>query len=428
MARRLGEILVELGACHSEQVAEALESQELVGGRLGTNLLELGALTEEALSSALSRRHGVPAVHGEIALDSRVVALLRPGHADRLDVLPYSLSGRRLAVLCLDPSDLRKLDEVAFATGKEVVPIVVPEARLWALLRAAHGLERPMRGLEVDWGRKLAAIPLERDPVPEAPDLMSECEFEALYSERTTVSALSGPSTPQPTPASAAPAAPTSRTSPFPSSQTPAPPTASSFGVFVSTDEVLATLQSEASLERPQDSLAIAIDGALATAPPPLSFEEASAALADVADRSAVARVVLRYACSRFKRAVLLTVHARGAYGWEGLGEGLTPQTVARVHVPLGTPGIVQTVVETRSHVLGPLGRTEANLRLLRALAGGAPRNAFAMPILARGKVVDVLYADNGRGGLVEPDGVGELLILASRISQSHDALLEGAR
>jgi prepilin-type processing-associated H-X9-DG protein len=50
------------------------------------------------------------------------------------------------------------------------------------------------------------------------------------------------------------------------------------------------------------------------------------------------------------------------------------------------------------------------------------------MPILARGQVVNVLYADGGRGGHVNPDGVGELLILAAKIAQSYDALLARAR
>jgi hypothetical protein len=109
------------------------------------------------------------------------------------------------------------------------------------------------------------------------------------------------------------------------------------------------------------------------------------------------------------------------------MGEGLTPELVARVHVPFGQPGIVQTVLESRSHVLGPLARTDANIRLLKALAGGAPKTSFAMPILARGKVVNVLYADDGRGRMVNPDGVGELLILAAKISQSYDELLARA-
>jgi prepilin-type processing-associated H-X9-DG protein len=147
-----------------------------------------------------------------------------------------------------------------------------------------------------------------------------------------------------------------------------------------------------------------------------------------VSGRGEIARIVLRYACARFRRVVLLAVHPHGADGWAGAGEGITRETVARLHVPLAEPGVVRTVVSTRAHFLGPLTRTEANIGLLRALAGGAPRTAFAMPILARGRVANVLYADGGRGGLVDPGCVGELLILASRISQSYGSLIARRR
>ncbi|HEY7726209.1 MAG TPA: hypothetical protein VH880_12795, partial [Anaeromyxobacteraceae bacterium] len=147
-----------------------------------------------------------------------------------------------------------------------------------------------------------------------------------------------------------------------------------------------------------------------------------------VQDREAIARIVLRCARSRFRRAVLLTVRGPVASGWEGLGDGLTPQVVAKVLVPADQPGVVQMVVANKAHFLGPLQKTPANVRFLRALGGGAPRNSFAMPILARGQVVNVLYADNGRGQLVDGAAVGELLILATKIAQSYDVLLARAR
>jgi hypothetical protein len=94
------------------------------------------------------------------------------------------------------------------------------------------------------------------------------------------------------------------------------------------------------------------------------------------------------------------------------------------IRLRLATPGVLDTVVRTRAHYLGPLPRTEANVRLLKALGGGVPRNALLVPILALGRVVNVLYADAGRGAMVDADGVGELLILATRIAQSYDALV----
>jgi hypothetical protein len=89
---------------------------------------------------------------------------------------------------------------------------------------------------------------------------------------------------------------------------------------------------------------------------------------------------------------------------------------------------IVDTVVRTQAHFLGPIPKTEANIRLLKALGGGVPANALVVPILAIGRIVNVFYADGGKGALVDAGGVGELLILATRIAKSYDALLERVR
>jgi hypothetical protein len=161
--------------------------------------------------------------------------------------------------------------------------------------------------------------------------------------------------------------------------------------------------------------------------PSALGFDEAVRFLDGVGDRDAIAHTVIRYARSRFRRAPLLTVHRGSVAGWEGLGEGLDRRTVLRVRVPLGTPGVLDTVVQSRAHFLGPLQKTDANLRLLKAIGGGVPRNAFVIPILSLGRVVNVLYADNGRGELVDASDVGELLILATKIAQSYDTLLRRA-
>ncbi len=161
--------------------------------------------------------------------------------------------------------------------------------------------------------------------------------------------------------------------------------------------------------------------------PSPMGFREAVLFLEGVADRQSIAQTVLRFARGRFKRAVLLTVQRGAAAGWEGLGEGLDPGRVRRLQVDLSGPGLLQMVVASQAHFLGPLQKTEQNLRFLKGLGGGAPRNAFALPILALGRVVNVLYLDNGRGGLVDASDAGELLILASKIAQSYDTLVRRA-
>jgi hypothetical protein len=161
--------------------------------------------------------------------------------------------------------------------------------------------------------------------------------------------------------------------------------------------------------------------------PAPVSFQEALALLAGVDDRHAIARTLLRYARTKFRRAVLFTVQRGEARGWAGLGEKLDAQAVSRMRLGLAAPGVVSMVVEARAHFLGPLPKTEANVRLLKFLGGGVPSSCFLVPILALGRVVNVLYADNGKGGRVDSGDLGELLILATKIAQSYDVLLARA-
>jgi hypothetical protein len=425
VAPRLGDLLVEDGACTAAAVRDALKNQIIFGGRLGTNLLELQAVGEEALAKALGRQHRVPSLSGSLKLDARTTRLLPAEVADRCDAVPYLVAERRLAVLVVDPRDLGSLDEVAFATGRRVHPIVAPEARVWALLREAYGIERNLRGLDVDFGRLGDAPAPERgasaEPAGVRPrvgeqDLMGEGEFEALYAKVAA--------TPSPTRGAAAPPPPPDDvielTDLLEPDAEPATPGA------VPTD-ILAALSREGG-HAPPPRFARPAPKREEPEPSPLGFDEAVRFLEGVGERGAIANTVLRYARSRFRRAVLLTVQRGVAHGWAGLGEKLGAAAVRQIRIPLGPPGIVDTVVRTRAHFLGPIPKTEANIRLLRALGGGVPGNAFLVPILAMGRVVNVFYADGGKGAMVDASGVGELLILATRIAKSYDALLARVR
>ena len=366
------------GACSAAAVREALQNQVIFGGRVGTNLLELEALGEDVLASALARRLGCRHVAGPLRPEREAVRLVPRELADRWDVVPITLSERSLSVAACDPGDLAMLDELAFATGRRVTAVVAAEVRIWALLRATYGIVRQLRGIELDAAAIAAPRPAAAprgEPRAPAGDLIDEAEFEALYGQLHR----------------GAPGAP---------------------------DEAVIDLTPDMLEPTPAPSAPPVPD------PGPLGFAEAVAALSGVAERAAIARIVLRYARTRVRRAMLFTVNRGVAQGWVGLGGGLSPAVVQAIRVRLGIPGVLDTVVRTRAHYLGPLPRTEANVRLLKALGGGVPKNALLVPILALGRVVNLLYADAGRGEVVDADGVGELLILATRIAQSYDALV----
>jgi hypothetical protein len=397
VASRIGELLVQDGACTPEALREALRNQVIFGGRVGTNLLELKAVDEEALARALGRLHRCPWVAGTaLEPEPEAVRAVPAEVADRCEVVPLQLADRHITVAACDPSNLSILDEVAFVTGKTVRAVVAPEARIWALLRSEYGLIRELRGLDFE-AESLAGPTAPPPPAPELrqgtlTDLMDQTEFDHLYG-RKLPGAVPPPDDeiidltdemvePAPAPRAAPPVAP--------------PPVA----------------PPPVHVPPPEPEAA------------PLQFDEAMVALAGVTDRAAIARIVLRYARTRLRRAVLLTVHRDAALGWEGMGEGLPAEKVRAIRLRLGVPGVLDTVVRTQAHYLGPLPRMEANVRLLKVLGGGVPKNALLVPILALGRVVNVIYADGGRGAMVDAGGVGELLILATRIAQSYAAMV----
>jgi hypothetical protein len=158
----------------------------------------------------------------------------------------------------------------------------------------------------------------------------------------------------------------------------------------------------------------------------PLEFKEALRLLDGVTDRDSIAHLVLRAARRFAARALLLKVQGGVALGWDGLGEGLTGAATG-VAVPLAGEGAFSLVVKTRSHFLGPLQKTQSNIRFLAQCGKKVPLSSLLVPILHKGRVSHLLYLDNGHKQQA-PTDVGEMLILSQRIAQTVDALVERKR
>jgi type IV pilus assembly protein PilB len=102
--RLLGEILVEHGQVTPQQLAEALLQQRVSGKRLGALLVELGALDERVLADALGEHFALPVVdlrHTEP--DPAAIARIPESSARSLNVLPLALEAGRIVVAVADP-------------------------------------------------------------------------------------------------------------------------------------------------------------------------------------------------------------------------------------------------------------------------------------------------------------------------------------
>ncbi len=431
----LGEILVHEGAATAAQVEEALEAQVLNGGRLGTNLVELGHVTEEQLARALGRQHRVHCAHGEIVPGADALSLLDANVADEKDVLPVRLDGNRLYLLVTDPDDIEARDEVATRTGRWVVPVVVAEFRMAQLQRRYCKAFRPVREVDLEAiRRKREAAAAAASQAP-AQDLMTEDEFQSLYAAAMAGGRAAAPVVAG---ASAEPEAELEEAlivgelvEPEAELIEPAPELV---------EPALPAPEAPAPERRHSDRRA----GVPGEAPPverrrrqrrhvapedtrPIGFPEAQKALAAITDRNDIARVVMRFAAGKYQRALLLQVQRDSALGWLGAGPGLDPGLAQRLAISLKKPSAFKLVRDSRSHYLGPLRRDFPTVMFLQALGGKDPRSALLMPILAAGRVVNILYADSGPEQFTSPD-IGELLILSQKVGRSYEAMIAARR
>lgn len=430
---RLGELLVKEGLVTAEGVEEALEAQVVHGGRLGTNLVELGLLSEQDLAKSLGKLHNTAFASGEMVPDPKALELVKLNHADDKEYLPMRVDATRLSLAVVNPHDFETLDALAFKTGKRVVPVVIPEFRMNQLLRRHCKAFRPLRAIDMNAVQPRPAPGAQAELAKageKPPDLMSEEEFQSVYASALRGGAdyegdmgaaeeevITGVEVvePVPTPVVQVPQRPA------------APPPAQQFPM---TPPPIAATQAPVPPQRPVAPPVAAVPPPVAApprppeAPPtPLTFAEAQAELARSSDREDVARTVLRFALGKWKRNLLLSVQGSLVTGWHGMGKGVREAAVARIGVALREQSTFRLVRDTRSHYIGPVRRDAAMGVFYKLLGGGFPTTAVILPLLVRGKVVHLLYVDNGPDQLTPPD-VGELLILSQSVGRSYEAMM----
>ena len=145
---RLGEILVQMGLLSAEQLKSFLASQNLVvvGSRIGTQLVQRGLLNPDQISEALGRQLRMPAAlqrHFDKA-DPAVVSMLKPNLAARYLAIPLvaARSGvKRIVVAMATPQDMLVVDDVAFALGARVEPMIAAELAIARNLKRFYGID-----------------------------------------------------------------------------------------------------------------------------------------------------------------------------------------------------------------------------------------------------------------------------------------------
>jgi len=128
---RLLELLVKEELLTQEQASKAVADQRRSGERLATVLTRLGFLSEDELLDFLSRKYGIPVINlGRVEVDPDILRLVRKEIVQKYQVFPVRKVGNTLTLALSDPTVVLAIDDVQFATGLHVIPVLAAESAI----------------------------------------------------------------------------------------------------------------------------------------------------------------------------------------------------------------------------------------------------------------------------------------------------------
>src|SRR5438034_7999904 len=131
VSRRLGDLLVREGLIDNDQLARALQEQKGSNDKLGSILVKLNFVTEEKLIAFLSRQYGIPSITlSQLDIDPEVLRLVPSQLAKRYEIIPIKRTGNALTLAMSDPTNVFALDDVAFLTNLQVLPVVASQGAI----------------------------------------------------------------------------------------------------------------------------------------------------------------------------------------------------------------------------------------------------------------------------------------------------------
>jgi hypothetical protein len=120
-----------------------------------------------------------------------------------------------------------------------------------------------------------------------------------------------------------------------------------------------------------------------------------------------------------FRRVILFIVREPWVLGWTGAGEGMDRALAGTLRIPLDTPSVFRTVTRDRTPFIGRLGPEDENRRFLDAIGKRPQTNAAIVPVVLHGRVVNLVYADNGPAGNVKAD-MGDLHVEMQKVPRAY--------
>lgn len=138
--KRLGDLLIGVGAITSEHLNQALEIQENTDKKLGEILISQRFITESELIEVLEFQLGIPHLELEkFFIDPEIPMLISDTLAKRHQIIPIKRKENTLTLAMSDPLNLYAIEDVELATGLIVEPVIVTRKDIQEALDQYYG-------------------------------------------------------------------------------------------------------------------------------------------------------------------------------------------------------------------------------------------------------------------------------------------------
>lgn len=154
--RKIGEILVEMGALAPAEVRLVLDQQSQSGKRFGEAAVARGLLADELVAQALAQQFGLEYVDlDSVVPDPELSASLPAELPIRYNFVPLQKTEDGLVIAVSDPTNVAELDDLEMQLDTQLVCRVAARGKLTALLERAQGSKQVLQEVSEDFKLQL---------------------------------------------------------------------------------------------------------------------------------------------------------------------------------------------------------------------------------------------------------------------------------
>ncbi len=144
LRKRLGDLLIEVGAITEEQLATTLREKE-THEKLGSALVKKGYLTEQRLLEFLEIQIGVQLVNlYQHPLDPSLKSIISKEFARRNVLIPLNKENNKLTVAMADPLDYYAIEDMRLSTGFNIEPVLATEEEILRTITRFYEISEDM--------------------------------------------------------------------------------------------------------------------------------------------------------------------------------------------------------------------------------------------------------------------------------------------